>query len=200
MSKYFFQKRYTSKFTTIKFTPWKTLISEEILSTPWMSIYHDLFELPNGKKNNYYYVHTLGSSLIIPVKDDGKVILIKQYRYLFNDISIEIPCGGIKEGQNEELAARAELIEETGFDCKKLKKIGQFIPYNGVSDETCHVYVASGLFHVGAKPDETEQIEVFEASPEDIDRMIEKGKINDGMSIAGWTIGKKYVLKKCGKN
>ena len=185
---------------TKKFIPWKTLISEEMLSTPWMSIYHRLFELPTGKKGNYYYIHTLGSSLIIPIKDNGKIVLIKQYRYLFNDVSIEIPCGGIKEGQKEDTAARAELIEETGFDCRKLKKIGEFVPYNGISDETCHVFIASGLFQVGVRPDETEQIEVFDALPEDVDRMIGKGKINDGMSIAGWTIGRNYVLKKYGKS
>jgi len=186
------------KFNQKKFVPWKTLLSEEMLSTPWMSIFHNLFELPNGKKSNYYYIHTLGSSLIIPVNNDGKIILIKQYRYLFDDVTIEIPCGGIKEGQDENTAARSELIEETGYDCKKLKKMGTFIPYNGISDETCHVFVASGLFHVGAKPDETEQIEVFEADPEDIDKMIEKGKITDGMSIAGWAISRKYILKKYG--
>ena len=129
---------------------------------------------------------------------EKEIILIKQYRYLFDDVTIEIPCGGIKEGQDENTAARSELIEETGYDCKKLKKMGTFIPYNGISDETCHVFVASGLFHVGAKPDETEQIEVFEADPEDIDKMIEKGKITDGMSIAGWAISRKYILKKYG--
>ena len=182
-----------------KFISWKTFISEEMLSTPWMSIFHNLFELPNGKKGNYYYIHTLGSSLIIPVKDNGKIVLIRQYRYLFNNTYIEIPCGGVKKGQKEDDAAKSELIEETGFDCKKLKNVGEFMPYNGISDETCHVFVASGLFHVGEKPDDTEQIEIFDALPEEIDRMIEKGKINDGMSIAGWALGRSYVIRKFGK-
>ncbi len=178
------------------FEKWKTLISEEMFSTPWMSIYHNLFELPGGKKSNYYYLHTRGSSLIVPVKDDGRIILIRQYRYLFDKVMVEIPCGGIKEGQNEVDAAKSELIEETGYECRKIKKVGEFIPYNGISDEICHVFVASKLMYIGENPDETEQIEVFDALPEEIDRMIEKGKMIDGMSIAGWAIARRYIDRK----
>ncbi len=158
-----------------------------------MSIYHNLFELPGGKRGNYFYMHTNGSAMTIPVTDDGKILLIKQYRYLTDNASIEIPCGGIKDGQNDIDAARAELIEETGFDCKKLKKVGKFVPYNGLSDEYCTVFVAKLLHRVGAKPDETEQIEVMSATPEEINTWIRKGKIVDGMSIAGWIIGERYI-------
>lgn len=158
-----------------------------------MSIYHNLFELPGGKRGNYFYMHTNGSAMTIPVTDDGKILLVKQYRYLTDNASIEIPCGGIKDGQNDIDAARAELIEETGYDCKKLKKVGKFVPYNGLSDEHCTVFVAKLLHRVGAKPDETEQIKVMSATPEEINTWIRKGKIVDGMSIAGWIIGERYI-------
>ena len=176
-----------------RFISWKTILTEEVFSNPWMSIYHNLFELPGGKRSNYFYMHTNGSAMTIPVTDDGKILLIKQYRYLTDNASIEIPCGGIKDGQNDIDAARAELIEETGFDCKKLKKVGKFVPYNGLSDEYCTVFVAKLLHRVGAKPDETEQIEVMSATPEEINTWIRKGKIVDGMSIAGWIIGERYI-------
>jgi len=177
-----------------KFFSWKTLLKEEIFSTPWMSIYHNQFEMPESKKGNYFYIHTNGSAMTIAVTDSGKVLLVKQYRYLTDDVSIEIPCGGIKEGQKSIDAARRELIEETGYDCKKIKGIGMFIPYNGLSDELCYVFIAKKLNFIGNKPDETEQIELISATKEEIDRMIAKGKIVDGMSIAGWTMGKKYVV------
>ncbi|MFW6139057.1 MAG: NUDIX domain-containing protein [Spirochaetota bacterium] len=176
-----------------KFSPWKTLLQEEVFSTPWMSIYHNQFEIPDGKKGNYFYMHTNGSALTIPVCKGGNVLLVAQYRYLTNNISIEIPCGGVKQDQKADEAARAELIEETGYECKRLKRVGGFVPYNGLSDEFCSVFIARKLFYVGTNPDETEQIEVIEKSPQEIDRMIEKGKIVDGMSIAGWMIGRKYV-------
>jgi len=176
-----------------KYASWKTLLHEEIISTPWMSLYHDQFEMPNGKKGNYFYMHTRGSALTIPVNDERKILLVRQYRYLTGDTSIELPCGGIKQGQSEEEAARAELVEETGFECAKLKKAGRFIPYNGLSDEFCTVYIARKLTFMGAKPDETEQIEVITVTPDEMNALIKKGKILDGMTIAGWLLGRESL-------
>lgn len=176
-----------------QFVPWKSLFSEEVFATPWMSIYHDQFQMPDGKKGNYFYMHTRGSSLVIPVTDEKEVILVKQYRYLMNMASIELPCGGIKDGQDDSEAARAELVEETGYECGRLKKIGRFIPYNGLSDEFCTVFLAKKLSFIGARPDDTEQIQVIKASPSEIDSMIAKGRILDGMSIAGWMLSRRYI-------
>jgi 8-oxo-dGTP pyrophosphatase MutT (NUDIX family) len=176
-----------------RFVSWDTLLKEEVFSNPWMSIYHNIFELPSGKKGNYFYMHTNGSAMTVPVTGDGKIVLVKQYRYLTDNVSIELPCGGIKEGQDYTDAARAELTEETGYDCKSLKNVGRFVPYNGLSDEFCVVFIAKALFEVGKKPDETEQIEVFTAAPAEINTWIKKGKILDGMTIAGWAIAERFV-------
>jgi ADP-ribose pyrophosphatase len=181
------------KLMAKRFTSWKTLLSEEIFNTPWMSIFHRLFELPDGKRGNYFFLHTRGSAMTIPVADNGKIILVNQYRYLMDGASLEIPCGGIKDGQSEENAARAELVEETGYECKTLKKIGKFVPYNGLSDEYCTVFIARNLIRVVARPDETEQIELVFHSPEEIDRLIQKNKIIDGMSIAGWFLARPHL-------
>ena len=176
-----------------KHVGWKTLLHEEVISTPWMSLYHDQFELSGGKKGNYFYMHTRGSALTIPVTNDGNILLVRQYRYLIGETCIELPCGGIKQGQDDEEAARAELVEETGFECAKLKKAGRFIPYNGLSDEFCTVYIARKLSFVGAKPDDTEQIEVITVAPDEINTMIQKGRIIDGMTIAGWFLGRRFL-------
>jgi ADP-ribose pyrophosphatase len=176
-----------------KLGSWKSLFSEEVFSTPWMSVCHDQFELPGGEKGNYFYLHTRGSALIIPVTDAGKVLLVRQYRYLMKNVSLELPCGGLKDGQSDADAARAELAEETGYECSKLKKIGSFVPYNGLSDELCTVFLARRLNHVGPRHDATEQIELVEAEPEEIDRLVRKGKITDGMTIAGWIIGRDHL-------
>ncbi|MBN2323860.1 MAG: NUDIX hydrolase [Spirochaetes bacterium] len=176
-----------------KFRSWKTLLSEEVFSTPWMSIFHNQFEMTGGRRGNYFYLHTNGSALIVPVASDGKIILVRQYRYLTNSVSLELPCGGIKDGQDDEAAARAELVEETGFDCQKLKRAGRFLPYNGLSDEFCTVFVAWGLSEVGQRPDVTEEIEVVSLSPDEIDKLVERGKITDGMTIAGWKLAQKHL-------
>ena len=95
-----------------KHAAWKTLLREEIISTPWMSLYHDQFEMPNGQKGNYFYMHTHGSALTIPITDEGHVLLVKQYRYLTGNTSIELPCGGIKEGQSEEEQRCCDVVRE----------------------------------------------------------------------------------------
>lgn len=176
-----------------KFRSWKTLLSEEVFSTPWMSIFHNQFEMTGGKRGNYFYVHTNGSALIVPFTDEGNVFLVKQYRYLTDSVSLELPCGGVKDGQDEVAAARAELVEETGFDCQKLKQVGRFLPYNGLSDEFCTVFVARGLKEIGQHPDMTEEIEVVSLSPDEIDKLVKRGKITDGMTIAGWRIAQKDI-------
>jgi ADP-ribose pyrophosphatase len=176
-----------------KFRSWKTLLSEEVFSTPWMSIFHKQFEMSDGKRGNYFFVHTNGSALLIPVTDDGKILLVKQYRYLTDSVSLELPCGGIKDGQNDEVAARAELVEETGYDCKKLKRVGRFLPYNGLSDEFCTVFISRGLEKVGRRPDMTEEIEVVSMAPDEIDKLVARGKIVDGMTIAGWLLARKHI-------
>jgi ADP-ribose pyrophosphatase len=176
-----------------QFESWKTLLSEELLSTPWMSLLHKQFELPGGKKGNYFYMHTNGSAMAVPVTDDGKIVLVRQYRYLIDGESVEIPCGGIKNGQRDVDAARTELIEETGYDCKRIKRVGRFMPFNGLSDEFCYVFVARSLEKVPPAPEETEQIEVLTAAPEEIDEMIKKGRIVDGMTIAGWSLARRHV-------
>jgi ADP-ribose pyrophosphatase len=176
-----------------RFRSWKTLLSEEVFSTPWMSIFHNQFEMADGKRGNYFFVHTNGSSLLIPVMDDGKILLVKQYRYLTDSVSLELPCGGIKDGQNDEDAARAELVEETGYDCKKLRRVGRFLPYNGLSDEFCTVFISKGLEEVGKRPDVTEEIEVVTMTPDEIDKLVARGKIVDGMTITGWMLARKHI-------
>lgn len=172
---------------------WKTLSSEEVFSTPWMSIYHNLFEMNNGERGNYFFLHTGGSALTVAVTDEGKILLVKRYRYLSDGIALEFPCVGIKDGKRDSDAARSELIEETGYDCGKMKKVGRFMPYTGRSDEYCSVFVAKKLSHVGSAPDATEKTEVVEVTPAEIDRMIEKGRIVDGITIASWKIARKHI-------
>ena len=134
--------------------------------------------------------------MIIPVTESGKIILVRQYRYLNRKFSIEFPAGGIKDGQNPDDIARKELIEETGFD-GTLEKIGFFNPYNGITDEICHVYLASNLAPSDKESrDEQEEFEYLFMKPEEIDEKISTNEIYDGMTMAAWSIARKYFNEK----
>jgi ADP-ribose pyrophosphatase len=169
---------------------WKKLAESIVLRNPWWTYKRDDIELPSGKPGEYHYVHTNGSSMVVPVLDDGKVLLVNQYRYLMDRESVEFPCGSVKDGSNHVETAGCELAEETGYSAERLVLVGEFNPYNGVTDEMCSVYVARGLRYVGEAPDETEEFEIVRATRDEIDARIGAGAIWDGMTIAAWAIAK----------
>jgi ADP-ribose pyrophosphatase len=144
--------------------------------------------MPSGKGGEYHYVHTNGSSMVVPCQADGRILLVNQYRYLVDRESLEFPCGSVKDGATYDETARHELAEETGYSAQVLLQAGEFNPYNGITDEMCRVYLARGLQYVGGTPDETEEFELLTLGPKDIDARIHNGTIWDGMTIAAWAI------------
>jgi ADP-ribose pyrophosphatase len=179
-----------------KATPYKTLSSRNFKKTPWSVFKHDVFLTPEGKKGDYFYHHSNGAVFIIPVLADGKIVLIKQYRYLFQrSDSIEFPGGGAEKGQSFEKSAVRELLEETGFLAGKLIKIGLFSSCNGVTDEVTRVFIASKLVKKKAKPEELEIIRTFYRSFDQIEEMIKQNKIWDGQTLASWALARPALIK-----
>lgn len=173
---------------------WKKLSQKELYKNPWWIYRQDTFQLPNGEVGDYFYVHTNGSSLIIPIRDDGKIVMVTQYRYLCDEESLEFPCGGVKAGGDYLSTALRELAEEAGFDSADLKQVGTFNPYNGITNEMCRVYVARKLHNVPPQPDSTEEFEHVYLSPSQIDERIRSGEIWDGMTIAAWAIARPMIV------
>ena len=168
--------------------PWKTLSTRIKFKNPWWTYKMDRFSLPTGKEGKYHYVHTNGSSCVVPILPDGRIMMVKQYRYLARRDSIEFPCGAVKDESTHDETASHELTEETGYAAGELTRAGIFNPYNGVTDELCQVYIARKLTHVGAKPDETEEFEFVPMTPEEVETQILDGTIWDGMTIAAWML------------
>jgi len=173
---------------------WKTLSSKVIHQNKWYRVLHNKFETPNKKIGNYYIVKTNGSSIVIPIKSN-KIILEKQYRYPLKKWAIELPCGSVKRGSNYLKTAKEELKEELGYKAKSIKKIGLFAPYDGVSSEICVVFLATDLKFIGENKEETEWIKTFEIEIKKIYKMVEQGKIIDGMTLAALALVQKKLLK-----
>ena len=173
--------------------PWKKLSESIAFRNPYWTYKRDAFELPSGKSGEYHYVHTNGSSMVIPIMGDGTLLLVNQYRYLLGRESAEFPCGSVKDGATCEETARQELREEAGYSAGSLLLAGEFNPYNGVTDEMCRVYVARDLAFVGGAPDETEEFELLRLERAEIEARIRSGAIWDGMTIAAWFIAKPEI-------
>lgn len=174
-------------------SPWKRIARSVVSRNDWWTYLRDDYVLPSGKKGEYHFVHTNGASMIIPVTDDGKLLMVNQYRYLCAKESIEFPCGGVKDGSSYDETARHELREETGYTAVALREVGEFNPYNGVTDEICKVFVARNLQYVGGTPDETEEFEYLRLTPAELGAQIGSGKIWDGMTIAAWAIARSGI-------
>lgn len=164
-------------------------ISKKIIDkNPYWEYLIDEYRLPNNNVGQYYYVHTPGSVMIIPILPDKTFLMTKQYRYLDKKFSIEFPGGGIKRNKTPLEAAIDELKEETGAMAEKITKIGEFNPFNGVTDEICNVFVANVSEISSQSLDESEEIEILKLSLDKIISLIKSGEIYDGMTLSAFTI------------
>jgi len=173
----------------------KKISEETIQVNPWWVYKHDVFEKPNGQLGDYYYAETGGGVKVIPILPDGRIVMILQHRYLEDKQSIEFPSGGIEKGMDAGETARAELLEETGYLADEIIKIGTFQPDNGLIKNLIHVFIAQ----VSGEPksqvlNDTEEIDVMYRRPDEIDDMIKRNDIWDGITIAAWTMSR-YNLK-----
>jgi ADP-ribose pyrophosphatase len=167
---------------------WKKLSSNIVFENKFWSYVLDHYSIGDDVKGEYHYVHTPGSTLVIPMLDKNHFVLIKQYRYLNQNFSIEFPCGGVAKGLSRAENARKELREEIGYDAQSLTKIGEFSPFTGAADELCTVFLGTGLKKDPLPADITEEFEVLVLSKEDIQELIAKNVIWDGLSLAAWSL------------
>ncbi len=179
---------------TESLTRWKKISSVLFAKNKFWSYFIDEYSIGENYKGEYHYVHTPGSTLVIPIGNDGKILLIRQYRYLNDLFGIEFPCGGVQDGLEISENALKELREETGFTAEKLIPVGRFTPFTGASDEFCSVFIAKKLVHQPLTPDETEEFQLLWLSYDEVEELIEKNEISDGLSLAAWALAK-GVLK-----
>lgn len=163
----------------------RTISSRLLHEGRHFSFLRDEVELPNGLKTYRDIVRHPGAVAIVPVLPDGRIVLVRQYRYAAGKPLLEIPAGTLEEGENPLECARRELIEETGYEASELTAILSCYMAPGYSDEVIHFYEARGLREVGMSPEEDESIEVEVSELGEIIRMIEENIIEDAKTIIG---------------
>ena len=125
--------------------PYQTLSSRIAWSSPWYYIRQDEIITPDGRPGVYNVVEKAAAVWIVPVLADGRVVLIKNYRYTVDDWCLEVPAGSVKPGQTLAEAAQAELLEEIGGVAQELTHINHFYTANGISSEVGHIFLATGV-------------------------------------------------------
>lgn len=177
---------------------WKLLSKKDVSPSPWFPIEEREYELPDGRVVDDFTVTTLPDvAMIIPILKNGKVVMIRQYKPGIDEISLEFPAGRIEpEHKGITETAMAELEEEIGIKVKieELKELGKLTGFPTKATEVVYTFLVTGCeFNSEQKLDETEEIEVLEFSPKEIDKMIEKREIWNALAIAGWTLYKKLI-------
>ena len=139
---------------------WKTQKSRYLLDTGWFKVREDQVELPTGEDITYTVVVHPGFSMVVPLLDDGRVLLERVYRYTVQETLLECPSGSL-DGDSPVQGAHRELEEETGWIANDLTLLGSFFSCDGISDERFHLFLATGLQQTGTlRREPTEQMEL----------------------------------------
>lgn len=165
--------------------PWRRRSRDLVYRNPWVTIWHDEVDRPDGSPGVYGVVHFAGRAVgVVAVGGDGRILLVGQYRYTLEQYSWEIPEGGVPDGESMLEGARRELREETGYEADTWRYLFAYTTSNSVTDERGEMYLATGLRQGQAEPDETEDLETRWASLDKILGEIDRGEIHDLMTIA----------------
>jgi ADP-ribose pyrophosphatase len=173
----------------------ETLISSETIASGGMlTVKRDQVRLPNGNSSQREYVLHPGAVVVLPLLDNGNIILEKQFRYALNSFFIELPAGKIDAGEAILVTGQRELLEETGYAATEWILLGIQHPCIGYSNEVIHMYLARGLTAGAKKLDDDEHLEVFQVPFNDCLSMIKNGEITDGKTIVALYSAEKYLL------
>jgi ADP-ribose pyrophosphatase len=150
-----------------------------------VNLHVDTVTLPNGLTVDLEVVRHPGAAAVVPVKDDGRVILIRQFRHAAGGFIYEIPAGKLHPGEDPTVCARRELEEEIGYRAGTLELLASIFTAPGFTDEVIHIYKGTGLSAGRQQLDRDEVLEVVEMSLPEAIRMIKNGEIRDAKSIVG---------------
>lgn len=147
-------------------------------------LYVDEIELPNGKPAMREYIRHQGAVCVVPVTEDGKVIVVDQFRYPFGRVTTEIPAGKIDPGEDPETAARRELSEETGIEDGELTFIGEFYSSPAILTEIIYMYTVKNFTRGELHTDPDEFVEVREIPLDELVEDILACRIKDSKTQA----------------
>jgi ADP-ribose pyrophosphatase len=157
---------------------------EQVFAGALLDVRRDRVRLPDGGDAIREYVVHPGAVLMVPVQDDGRLVVVRQFRYPPNRTFIEFPTGKLDPGESPLATAMRELIEEAGYEALHWTRLGVVHPVIAYSTEAIEIYVARGLVHVGARLEPGEFLEVASCTELDLYSALDEGRLTDAKTVS----------------
>lgn len=163
----------------------KLLASESVFKGKFLEVCVDTVQFPDGKTGTRDCVRHPGAVAVLPVFEDGTVVVVEQYRHAPGRVFIEMPAGKIEPGNSIEETAARELKEETGYEAEQLIHIGKYYPCIGYSDEIIDFFIALNCKPGERELDEDEHLNVLKMPFKELVQQCELGEQMDSKTLAG---------------
>ncbi len=159
--------------------------SESVYDGAFLKLKRDTVRLPDGRQTTREYVTHPGAVMVIPLFDDGRVLMESQFRYPVGRVMIEFPAGKRDSGEDALACAKRELREETGYSARDYLFLTRIHPLIAYSTECIDLYLATGLATGERQLDDGEFLEIFTATLPDVLNWVRTGQISDVKTIIG---------------
>ncbi|MDR2613847.1 MAG: NUDIX hydrolase [Candidatus Accumulibacter sp.] len=174
-----------------------TIESSQVFRGKLLDVRRDRVRLPDGGESTREYIKHPGAVVVIPILDSGELILERQFRYPCGHSLIEFPAGKIDPGEPAEVAAKRELLEETGFTAGEWRHLGVLHPCVGYSNERIEIFLAQELVrHGGQNLDHGEFIDLLELRLIDALAAVRDGEITDAKTIVALFWAEKVIFSR----
>jgi ADP-ribose pyrophosphatase len=161
-----------------------TLSREELLKGHFLHVVREMVKLPDGGTATREFILHPGAVAVVPLTDDGRIVLERQYRHPTGKVMIEIPAGKLDAGESALVCGQRELLEETGYVAREWAYAFTMYPTVAYSDEAIQIWFARGLTAGQSQLDQGEFLEVFTATPEEFLAWCRDGSIVDSKTLA----------------
>lgn len=161
----------------------RTIKSDKVYQGKIINLRIDTVELPDQKYSKREIIEHPGAVAVVPITEDNKIVMVKQFRKAAEDCLLEVPAGKLEIGEEPLDCAKRELLEETGYKSDNLEYLFKFYTSPGFCNEEISVFVAKDLIKDVAQPDEDEYIEIEKYGIDELVEKISKEEIKDAKTI-----------------
>lgn len=169
------------------------IAGEQVYAGALLDVRRDKVRLPDGSVGVREYIVHPGAVLVVPVLEDGRLIVERQFRYPHDRAFLEFPAGKLDPGESALATGVRELAEETGYAASVWTRLGVIHPVISYSTEAIDIYAACGIAHVGAALDPGEFLEILELTEAELYRAVDDERVTDAKTIAALALYSRWT-------